>query len=143
MTDEGTFSMNKHRSLRRVIMRTGGPVRSARREPSVRTVRSQAMRGILIPALVLASLGATAAASPAHGTSDHIQASAKRSCKTDNRPWIYAAVDNRPWIYAAVGNAPRTSASRVASSGHSGCRPAGSSAARRAAQAKAKVKVKA
>lgn len=142
MTDEGTFSMNKHRSLRRVIMRTGGPVRSARREPSVRTVRSQAMRGILIPALALASLGATAAASPAHGTSGHIQASAKRSCKTDNRPWIYAAVDNRPWIYAAV-NASRTSASRVASSGHSGCRPAGSSAARRAAQAKAKVKVKA
>jgi hypothetical protein len=143
VTDEGTFSMNKHRSLRRVIMRTGGPVRSARREPSVRTVRSQAMRGILIPALVLASLGATAAASPGHGTSDHIQASAKRSCKIDNRPWIYAAVDNRPWIYAAVGNAPRTSASRVASSGHAGCRPAGSAATRRAAQAKAKSKVKA
>ena len=127
--------MNKHRSLRRVIMRTGGPVRSARREPSVRTVRSQAMRGILVPALVLASLGATAAASPGHATSGHVQASAKKSCKTDSRPWIYAAVDNRPWIYAAVGNAPRTSASRVASSGQAGCR--------RAAQAKAKVKVKA
>jgi hypothetical protein len=134
--------MNKDRSLRRVIMRTGGPVRSARREPSVRTIRSQAMRGILVPALVLASLGATAAASPGHGTSGHVHASAKRSCKIDNRPWIYATVDNRPWIYAAVGNAPRASASPVASSGQAGCRPAGTSAARRAAQAKAKVKVK-
>ena len=115
VANEGTFLMKTNKLSRYVTMRTGGSVRSARRAPSARTVRAQATRGILVPALMLVSLGAGAAASPGHGIGGYVYASAHQpahslalranadsieSCKIDKMPWMYAAIDKMPWMYA-------------------------------------------
>ena len=131
VANEGTFLMKTHRPSRYVIMRTGGAVRNARRAPWARAVRAQATRGILVPALMLISLGAGAAASPGHGINGHVHASAHQPahglalranadaisfCKTDSRrrshvaieqmPWMYAAIAKMPWMYAAIAKMP-------------------------------------
>ena len=131
VANEGTFLMKTHRPSRYVIMRTGGAVRNARRAPWARAVRAQATRGILVPALMLISLGAGAAASPGHGINGHVHASAHQPahglalranadaisfCKTDSRrrshvaieqmPWMYAAIAKMPWMYAATDKMP-------------------------------------
>jgi len=120
VANEGTFSMKTHKPLRYVVMRTVGSVRNARRVPSARTVRAQATRGILIPALMLVSLGTGAAASAGHGVGGHVHVSAHQpahslahrantdsigSCKIwlyaiDNMPWMYAPTASMPWMYA-------------------------------------------
>ena len=63
-----------------------------------RSLSDRALRGILVPALVLVGFGATAAASSAHDISSQAVPSAHRVC----RPWLYrsAIVTKRPWLYA-------------------------------------------
>lgn len=93
--------MKTHRWLRHVIMRISGSVGSAPREPSTRTVRACARRGILVLALVLGGFGAAA---PGHGSAGHVQASAHQladnlalsadagsisSGHTIRLPWMY------------------------------------------------------
>jgi hypothetical protein len=103
----GPSQMRTYRSLWHVILRTGRSAGNARREPSAGTVRARATRGILVPALVLGSLGATAAASPGDGSTSHVYASAYQpaalsagadsmsSCTTVTSPWMYS-----PWMYS-------------------------------------------
>jgi hypothetical protein len=120
VTNEGTFSMKTHRPSRYVILRTGGSVRSARPTAPARTVRAQATRGILAPALMLITLGAGLAASPGHSVAGQIRVSAHQpaqslairatadsmsSCQIDNRLWLYA-IEQMPWMYAPIGKMP-------------------------------------
>jgi hypothetical protein len=121
VTDEETFSVKTHRSLRYVFTRTGGSGVSARREPPAVTARIRVSRGLIIPALVFAGAGAAIAASAGHGTADHVQATAyqradsvalwartgsKKFCEIDGKPWMYAAVDNKPWMYIQIDSKP-------------------------------------
>ncbi len=108
-------SMETHRALWHVKP-TGRSLASARREPSTGTARARAAQGILVPALVLASLGAAAPASPGHGSAGHVHASAHQpadslalsagadsmtSCTTHSRPWMYSpGTSSRPWMYS-------------------------------------------
>src|SRR6266571_2699175 len=99
--------MKTHRWLWHVIRRTGGPAGGARREPRAGTARARAARGILVPALVLGSLGATAAASPGTASASNVPVSAHqlahslRSCNALTSPWMYTSVTS-PWMYTAV-----------------------------------------
>jgi hypothetical protein len=96
--------MKTHRWLWHVIMRTGGSVGSALREPSTGTVRAWAARGIVVLALVLGGLGAAASASPGHGSAGHFQASAHQPADS---PALSAAADSKgsghikrlPWMF--------------------------------------------
>jgi hypothetical protein len=121
VANEGTLLMKTGKLSRYMTMRTGGSVRRARHASWVRTVRAQAMRGILVPALMLVSLGAGAAASPGHGIGGYVHASAHqpahslvlranadsiKSCKIDNRIWWYAAISKMPWMYATIDKMP-------------------------------------
>src|SRR6266568_4662345 len=98
--------MKTHRWLWHVIRRTGGPAGGARREPRAGTARARAARGILVPALVLGSLGATAAASPGTASASNVPVSAHqlahslRSCNALTSPWMYTSVTS-PWMYRA------------------------------------------
>jgi hypothetical protein len=75
--------MNSHKSFSHVITRASGSTGGAHRAPSTGAVRAWATRGILVLALALGSLGAATAASPAHGKTGHVHASARQ------RPWMY------------------------------------------------------
>ena len=85
--------MKTHRWLRHVIVRTSGSVGSAPRESSAGTVRAWVTSGILVLALVLGSLGIAASASPGHGSTGHIQASAQQLADSSGHagklPWMY------------------------------------------------------
>jgi uracil DNA glycosylase len=96
--------MKTHMSLPQVSMRTSGSAGIAPRAPSTGTVRAWARRGILVLTLVLCSLGAAAWASPGHGSTGHVQASAHQpannlallaegdsisSGQTNRLPWMY------------------------------------------------------
>jgi hypothetical protein len=59
--------MQTRRSLRSVITWNGGMAASARRAPLRGAARGQIARRIAVPALVLVSFGATAAAPPGAG----------------------------------------------------------------------------
>ena len=121
--------MKTHRPLRYVISRASGAAGVARREAPAGTARAQAARGILVPALVLASLGAVVAAWPDHHIGSHVQAGTRqaagshalvarddsvRSCMIDksrstpsaspNIAWMYAASPNTAWMYTASPN---------------------------------------
>ena len=85
--------METHRSLGYMIMWTNRPHGKHRREPSPGVVRTQATRRIVVPALVIASLGGAAAtvagqsaAGPVHGNAHQ---SAQALVPAPNRPWIY------------------------------------------------------
>lgn len=86
--------MKTHRSSRHAIMRTGGSVGSARREPSRGTVYVRARRGIIVLALMLGSLGIAALALPGHGSAGQVHAgvhqlAGSRTLSTVLRPWMY------------------------------------------------------
>jgi hypothetical protein len=101
--------MHTRRSLRNVITRPGGSVPSARCAPSPGTARAQLTRRMAVPALVLVSVGAIAAASPAAAQAAPTQHQAKsaRACATKHqRPWMYANSAGRPWMYAAPAGRP-------------------------------------
>lgn len=111
--------METARSLRHMITRAVGPVSGARRELSAATVRTQAMRGILVPSLVLAALGTVAAASPGHISSGHVHPGVvlTRTCKVGSRPWMYtaptrgksrtnSAAISMPWMYSVTISKP-------------------------------------
>jgi hypothetical protein len=113
--------MQTRRSLRNVITRTGGSAASARRAPSPGAARGQLARKIAVPALVLVSFGATAAASPGTGQAARAQhpaittvnaagcaarTTAPAHAATRNRPWMYAITNGRPWMYAITAGRP-------------------------------------
>jgi hypothetical protein len=85
--------MKTHRSLRYMIVWTGRSPGRHRREPPPVIARTQAARGIVVPALVLASLGAAAGVAAAQSAGDHVHASAHTSAVSaspdSGRPWIY------------------------------------------------------
>ncbi len=111
--------MQTRRSLRNVITRNRGLAASARRAPSPGTARAQIARRIAVPALVLVSFGATAAASPGAGHAARAQhpagtrVNAVSFCAASKtalahaakrkRPWMYAVPAGRPWMYAPAG----------------------------------------
>jgi hypothetical protein len=74
--------MKTHKWLRHVGIRTRLSVRSAPGNSSTGTVRAWAVRGIVILALALGSLGAVAAASSSHG-------SPINSGDFISTPWMY------------------------------------------------------
>lgn len=110
--------MANHGSLRQVTTQTGGPVGGAHRKPSAGTDRAWAVRGILVSALVLISLGSAAAALPDHGTACRTPASAQQqagartlgarytpagACGTGGKigrsPRVYDVAPGMPWAY--------------------------------------------
>jgi hypothetical protein len=96
--------MKTHRRLWHVIMRTSGSVGSASREPSTRTVRARATRGILVLALVLGGLGAAASALPGHVSTGHVQASAHQPADSLALSAAAASISSGqtirlPWMY--------------------------------------------
>lgn len=123
--------MENCRALLHVIMRTGGSDGGAHRIGWLRQARNQAIRQILVPALVLVSFGATAAASPSHSINDSVvrltaqhsvyspmrlmHAHSIKRCKMTGRhainstilkmPWMYTTTNNRmPWMYTTTNN---------------------------------------
>ena len=90
--------MQTRRSLRNVIMLTGGLAAIARRAPSPGAARAQLTRRIAVPALVFVSLGATAAASPG-------AAHAASSCAAGKPAQAHAVAQTRPWMYGKPGAA--------------------------------------
>ena len=93
VTDEGAFSMETHRSLGYMIMWTSRPHGKHCREPQPGVARTQATRGIIVPALVIASLGGAAATVAGQSAGDHAHANAHQSAQA------LAPAPNRPWIY--------------------------------------------
>jgi hypothetical protein len=85
--------METHRSLGYMIMWTNRPHGKHRREPSPGVVRTQATRGIVVPALVIASLGGAVATVAGHSAGGHVSGNAHQSAEAltpaPNRPWIY------------------------------------------------------
>jgi hypothetical protein len=131
--------MRSHGSLLRVSSKAGGSGDNAQKEQAPKPIALRIARGILIPALVVASLGATAAAAPGH---DHIRtaagqtassillrpASHSKACRTTFVPWMYAparSLTSRtsaasrapklgvPWMYTTSGVALMSPGSRV------------------------------
>lgn len=85
--------METHRSLRYMIMWTSRPHGKHCREPQPGVARTQATRGIIVPALVIASLGGAAATVAGQTAGDHAHANAHQSAQA------LAPAPNRPWIY--------------------------------------------
>jgi hypothetical protein len=85
--------METHRSLRYMIMWTSRPHGKHRREPQPGMARTQATRGIVVPALVIASLGGSAAAIAGQSAGSHVNANAHQTTQalapSSNRPWIW------------------------------------------------------
>jgi len=85
--------METHRSLRHVIMWTSRSHGKHRREPPPGMARTQATRGIVVPALVIASLGGAAVTVAGQSAGDHVNVNAHQSAQalapSPNRPWIY------------------------------------------------------
>lgn len=110
--------MQTHKSLRNVTTRTAGSALGSRRPPSPGAARAELARIIAVPALVLVSFGATAAASPGTGHVARARhaASAASLCAAGNagpahaaarkRPWMYAIINGRPWMYAVAAGRP-------------------------------------
>lgn len=95
--------MKTHRSSWHVIMRTCG-LRSARREPSMRTVHVRVVRGILALALALGSLGAAVVALPGHGSTGRVPASSHHPANspagsTGAHSTNASQMVPRPWMY--------------------------------------------
>ena len=103
--------METREKLRSVVVptRTGG----SRRAPSPGTARAQLARKLALPALVLASFGFTAAASPGNGAHHLAPAravvahqAAARLCQPSKMPWMYAVPNHMPWMYAVPNHMP-------------------------------------
>ena len=95
--------MKSHRSFWHVTMRTCG-LRSARREPSTRTVHVRVVRGILVLALALGSLGAAVVALPGHGSAGRVPASSHHPANSPAAPTGANSTNAfqmvpRPWMY--------------------------------------------
>jgi hypothetical protein len=73
--------MRTHGPLLQVRRQAGGPTGTARAS-APGSVPLRLARGILVPALALASLGATAAALPGHGIRGHVHASSHQAARS-------------------------------------------------------------
>lgn len=85
--------MNSHGSLAHRTERGRRPAGRHRREPSPVTAGGRPTRKIL-PALVLAGLGAATAAASAHGIAVPAHVGAHQLADS-----VSVAISNRPWIY--------------------------------------------
>jgi hypothetical protein len=85
--------METHRSLGYMIMWTSRPHGKHRREPPPGMARTHATRGIVVPALVIASLGGAAATLAGQNAGTHANANAHQSLQalapSSNLPWIW------------------------------------------------------
>jgi len=85
--------METHRSLLDMIMWPSRPHGKHRREPAPGVARTQATRGIVVPALVIASLGGAAATVAGVSAGGSVHANAHQSTQAlvpaPGRPWIY------------------------------------------------------
>ena len=117
--------MDTRGSLRYVIMRTSGPAGSARGQRPPRASRAQATRGILVPALVLASIGTAGAGLAGHAAHDPARAAAAqrpgqetvaarvassvRTCRTGRASdrSISRINPNTVWMYAITARSVR------------------------------------
>ena len=85
--------MKSNRSLRYTIMWTARPPGRLRREPPPGVARTHATRGIVVPALVLASLGAAAGVVAGQSAGSGVQVTAHQSATgvtpTPNTVWTY------------------------------------------------------
>jgi hypothetical protein len=87
--------MKSHGPLRYKPLLVARPVGRHRREPPPGAARVQATRGIVVPALVLASLGGAASVAAGHGIAGTAHASAHQVAESPS----VVNVANRPWIY--------------------------------------------
>ncbi|MGN6795823.1 MAG: hypothetical protein ACTHJW_25820 [Streptosporangiaceae bacterium] len=98
--------METQRKLRSVVKRVRGT-----------TSWTQLARKLVVPALALVSLGATAAASPATGA--HHQTAGRAAhqaaaslCAHTKMPWMYSPTNHLPWMYSPTNHLPWMYASR-------------------------------
>jgi hypothetical protein len=68
-------------------------------------------RKFVVPAVMLASLGAITAASPGapHPSAGHVRlprAAALTVCVHNRLPWMYAGTNKLPWMYASTNQLP-------------------------------------
>ena len=90
--------MKTHRSFRHVIKQISGLAGGAHRAPSTRSARTRATQGLLVLALVLGGLGATALASFGHGSAGPARASTQQAVSTGTGS-ASAGSASRPWMY--------------------------------------------
>jgi hypothetical protein len=120
--DEETISMETLRRLHHLTKQTAGPGGGARRRLWLQPAGAHPIRGMLVLALVLVSIGTTASVSLGHGgLSGPVDASAQQSASTQvlavhansaqfrvidgsRLPWMYTATRKYglPWMYAAT-----------------------------------------
>jgi hypothetical protein len=85
--------MTTSRSLRYMILWNSRMPGRHRREPPPKAVRTHATRGIVVPALVLASLGSAAGVTAVQSAGSHANAGAHPSAESlarqSNTPWIW------------------------------------------------------
>lgn len=86
--------MKSHGPLRHRPILIARPVGRHRREPPSGMARKQATRGIVVPALVLASIGGAAAVAAGHGTAGAAHPSSHALAESSS-----ITISNRPWIY--------------------------------------------
>ena len=105
--------METRKKLRSVAVRTHRTRAGSPRAPSPGTARAQLARKLAVPALVLASLGSTAAASPGNGAHHMSPAravlareAAARICQANRMPWMYTVPNHMPWMYAVPNRMP-------------------------------------
>jgi hypothetical protein len=93
--------MKTHSSLPDVTMRTGRSPGGAHRKTRKRTVRSLAIRGILVLAIVSAGLSAAAPTLLGHGGAGHVHAVAHQPAgsRTSLAANDSSAPSYRPWMY--------------------------------------------
>jgi hypothetical protein len=105
--------METRKKLRSVVVRTHRTRAGSGRALSPGTARAQLARKLAVPALVIASLGSTAAASPGNGAYHMSPAravlahqAAARICQASRLPWMYAVPNHMPWMYAVPNRMP-------------------------------------
>jgi hypothetical protein len=95
--------MKNHRSLRHSILQAGGLAGGAHRARSSGIGRTRAMRGILVLALTLGSLGAVLLALPGHVSAGRTRAVAQQSANSPDRSAAHhlALSKTKPkaWMY--------------------------------------------
>jgi hypothetical protein len=95
--------MKNHRSLRHSILQVGGLAGGTHRAPSAGIGRIRAMRGILVLALTLGSLGAVLLALPGHVSAGRARAGAQQSANGPDRSAAHhlalSKTTPKAWMY--------------------------------------------
>ena len=94
--------MKNHRSLRHSILQAGGLSGGAHRAPSTGIGRIRAMRGILVLALTLGSIGAVLLALPGHVSAGRGQATRQSASGPDRSAAHHLALSKttpKAWMF--------------------------------------------